>query len=264
MANSGIIGTRSNIMKRSIPMYVLLAAGAMAADLPVRQVILYKHGVGYFERSGQLGPGESARLDFKATEMYDVLKSLTVEEKGGGKISGLRYDSSEPLNQKLAEFPFQLAPGTPLSAVLDQLKGARLEMKFGSETVAGAIVGGRLIAGDDKRPEREQITLLLDGGDLRTFDLSAAASLRFNDPKLQAQFKDYLTVLTNARSKEKRSVYIDSTDAKSRQLIAGYMIPTPVWKSSYRLIFGDAGQPVLEGWAIVDNTTGEDWTNVQL
>ena len=71
-------------------------------------------------------------------------------------------------------------------------------------------------------------------------------------------------MLTNARSKEKRSVYIDSTDAKSRQLIAGYMIPTPVWKSSYRLIFGDAGQPMLEGWAIVDNTTGEDWTNVQL
>ena len=198
----------------------------------MRQVILYKHGVGYFERSGQLAAGESARLDFKAAEMNDVLKSLTVEEKGGGKISGLRYDSSEPLSQKLGEFPFQLQPGTPLSAVLDQLKGARVEMKFGNETVAGAIVSGRLIAGDDKRPEREQITLLLDDGDLRNFDLSAAASLRFHDPKLQSQFKDYLTVLTNARSKEKRSVYIDSTDAKSRQLTAGYMIPTPVWKSS--------------------------------
>src|SRR5690242_15816981 len=147
MANSGIIGTRSNIMKRSIPIYVLLAAGATAADLPVRQVILYKHGGGYFERSGQLGPGESARLDFKATEMNDVLKSLTVEEKGGGKISGLRYDSSEPLSQKLGEFPFQLQPGTPLSAVFDQLKGARLDIKFGSETVAGAIVSGRLMPG---------------------------------------------------------------------------------------------------------------------
>jgi hypothetical protein len=42
------------------------------------------------------------------------------------------------------------------------------------------------------------------------------------------------------------------------------MIPAPVWKSSYRLIFGASGQPVLEGWAIVDNTTGEDWTKVQL
>jgi hypothetical protein len=249
---------------RFLPICALMAAGAVAADLPVRQVILYKHGVGYFERAGQLGPGESARLDFKATEMNDVLKSLTVEEKGGGKISGLRYDSSEPLAQKLAEFPFQLPAGAPLSAVLDQLKGARVEIKFGNETVTGAIVSGRLVAGDDKRPEREQITLLLDNADLRNFDLNAAASMRFSDPKLQAQFKDYLTALTDARSKEKRSVYIDSTDSRSRQVIAGYTIPTPVWKSSYRLIFGESGQPLLEGWAIVDNTTGEDWTNVQL
>src|SRR5207244_9581469 len=89
-------------------------------------------------------------------------------------------------------------------------------------------------------------------------------TVRFTDPKLQAQFKDYLTALVNSRSKEKRSVYIDSTDAKSRELVASYMIPTPVWKSSYRLIFDQSAQPTLEGWAIVDNTTGEDWTKVQL
>ena len=80
---------------------------------------------------------------------------------------------------------------------------------------------------------------------------------------MQQQFKDYLAVLVAARSKDKRSVYIDSTDARERDITASYMIPAPVWKSSYRLIFGDKA-PMLEGWAIVDNTTGEDWTKVQL
>ena len=234
------------------------------AELPVRQVILYKHGVGYFERSGKLGPGESARLDFKASEMNDVLKSLTVEERGGGRITGLRYDSMDPLDRKLAEFPFRLTEGQPLSAVFDQLKGARLELKFGGDTVSGAVVGGRLAPAEEKRPEREQITLLLDSGDLRTFDLSAATGIRLTDPQLQDQFRDYLAALTAARSKEKRSVYIDSTDARARDVAASYMIPAAVWKSSYRLIFGDSGQPMLEGWAIVDNTTGEDWNKVQL
>lgn len=241
-----------------------LAAATMAAELPVRQVTLYKHGIGYFERAGQLGPGESARLDFKASEMNDVLKSLTVEEKGGGKITGLRYDSSEPLAEKLAEFPFKLGDAQPLSAVLDQLKGARVELKLGPETVAGAIVSGRVVPASDKQPEHEQLTLMLDNSDLRGFDLGAVASLRFSDPTLQTQFKDYLATLINARSKEKRSVYIDSTDAKARQIIADYTIPTPIWKSSYRLIFDQAAQPTLEGWAIVDNTTGEDWNNIQL
>src|SRR5882724_154157 len=252
-------------MMRTIFTVALFASAlAAAADLPVRQVVLYKHGVGYFERAGQLGPGESARLDFKAAEMNDVLKSLTIEEKGGGKITGLRYDSSEPLAQRLAEFPFQLGAAQPLSAVLDQLKGARVELQLGPQVVAGAIVGGRLIPGDDKRPQQEQVTLVLDSGELRNVDLTAVAGVRFTDAKLQSQFKDYLAALVNSRSKEKRSVYIDSTDSKSRQLVASYMIPTPVWKSSYRLIFGAAGEPMLEGWAIVDNTTGEDWTNVQL
>jgi hypothetical protein len=239
-------------------------ACAAAADLPIRQVILYKHGVGYFERSGRLGPGESARLDFLASEMNDVLKSLTLEEKGGGRIAGLRYDSSEPLQRRLAAFPFRLGEGQPLSAVLDQLKGARLELKFGETTAAGAIVAARVIPGDEKRGEREQATLLLDGGDLRTFDLSAASGLRFTDPKLQEQLKEYLAALSGAHSRDRRSVYIDSTDAGAREIAAGYLIPTPVWKSSYRLIFEGAASPTLEGWAIVDNTTGEDWTKVQL
>jgi len=249
---------------RTFVAFLLAATIALPAELPVREVVLYKHGVGFFERSGRLAPGESARLDFNASEMNDVLKSLTISEKGGGKINGLRYDSMDPLGHKLAEFPFQIGDQQPLSAVLGQLKGARVELKFGNQTVAGAIVGGRLLSGGDKQPEREQLTLMLDGGELQTIDLSAATGVRFTDPQLQQQFKDYLGALAASRSKDKRSVYIDSTDAKERDVVASYMIPAAVWKSSYRLIFGATGQPVLEGWAIVDNTTGEDWTKVQL
>src|SRR5690349_19742149 len=208
---------------RAFAAFFLSAMLAMPAELPVREVVLYKHGVGFFERSGRIAAGESARLDFNATEMNDVLKSLTVEEKGGGKISGLRYDSMDPLGHKLAAFPFKIGDEQPLSAVLGQLKGARVELAFGSGAIAGAIVGGRLVPGSDKQPEREQLTLMLDSGELRTLDLSAATGIRFTDPQLQQQFKDYLGALVASRSKDKRSVYIDSTDAKARDIVASYM-----------------------------------------
>ena len=239
-------------------------ATAMAADIPIREVILYKSGVGYFERAGTLRPGESAHLDFKASEMNDVLKSLTVEDRNGGKVTGLRYDSSEPLDQKLAAFPFKIGGQTPLSMFLDQMKGAKVEVKYGAETVNGAILSGRVVAGDEKQKEREQLVLMLDSGELRTFDLAAANSIRFADAALQLQLKDYLSAVNQSRSKDKRSVYIDSSDAKERQFAASYMVPMPVWKSSYRLIFNDKTEPMLEGWAIIDNTSGEDWTNVRL
>jgi hypothetical protein len=251
-------------MKRLFPLTAVCMATALAADMPIREVIIYKSGVGYFERAGTLRPGDSARLDFKASDMNDVLKSITLEDRNGGKVAGLRYDSSEPLDQKLADFPFKIGGQTSLSLFLDQMKGARVEIKYGAETVAGVIISGRLVAGDDKHSEREQAVLVLDSGDLRTLDLAAAGSIRFSDPKLQAQLKDYLTIVNQSRSLDKRSIYIDSSDAKERQIEASYMIPTPVWKSSYRLVFSEKTEPTLEGWAIVDNTTGEDWTNVLL
>jgi hypothetical protein len=253
-------------MRLSIPVSLIVSVAiGLPADLPIKQVVLYKHGVGFFERAGALGAGESARLDFNAAEMNDVLKSLTIGSSGG-KVTGLRYDSQDPLSRKLEEFPFQIGGGG-MPGMLDQLKGARVELKLGTETVVGTIVGARTFAATDKQVERDQLNLMLDSGEFRTVDLGAAAGLRFPDPKLQQQFKDYLAALAAARSKEKRSVYIDSTDAKERDVTASYMIPAPVWKSSYRLIFaektGDKA-PMLEGWAIVDNTTGEDWTKVQL
>jgi len=251
-------------MKRAVVSLLLSTVLAFPAELPVREVILYKHGVGFFERAGRLSAGESTRLDFDAAEMNDVLKSLTVEERGGGKVSGLRYDSMDQLGHKLAGFPFKIENGQALSSMLDQLKGARVELTLGSATVAGAILNGRVIGGGDKQPEREQVTLILDSGEFRTVDLSSAGGIRFNDQKLQEQFRDYLAALAAARSKDRRSVYIDSTDSKERDVTASYMVPAPVWKSSYRLIFGASGQPVLEGWAIVDNTTGDDWNNVRL
>jgi hypothetical protein len=236
----------------------------VAADLPIREVILYKHGVGYFERAGDLRAGDTARLDFKASDMNDVLKSLTIVDRSGGVIGGVRYDAAEALDKRLQDFPFAVDRQASLAAFLDQLKGARLELRLGSDTVAGTIIGARTVKPDDKTPERENVVLLTDSGEIRTFDMGAASSVKLSDPKLQGLLRDYLTVLSGARSKDKRSVYIDTVGTGTRQLTASYMTPSAVWKSSYRLIFGTGPEATLEGWAIIDNTSGEDWTNIKL
>jgi hypothetical protein len=240
------------------------AVQMMAADLPIREVILYKHGVGYFERSGEMRAGETARLDFKASDMNDVLKSLTIVDRNGGVIGGVRYDAAEALDKRLQDFPFAIDRQASLAACLDQMKGARLELRLGSDTVAGTIVSARTSKPDEKTPERETVVLLIDSGEIRTFDLGAASSVKLSDPKLQGLLRDYLTVLSGARSKDRRSVYIDASGTGTRQLAASYMTPSAVWKSSYRLIFGPQAEATLEGWAIIDNTSGEDWTNVKL
>ena len=247
-------------MKNPIVPAVLAAASMAAAELPVKRVVLYKHGVGYFERNGDLVSGESARLDFKASDMNDVLKSLTVVETGGGKVTGLRYDSAMPLEARLAEYSFGIGEHVPLAEFLDQFKGARIEF----DTIAGSIVSGRSIPQTNDKTHRELVVVMTDANELRTVDLSAVTKIKLSDNVLQKQLRDYLSAMAGARTKEQRSVYIDSTDARARKLSASYLIPTPIWKSSYRLIFRNDPKPLLEGWAIIDNTTNDDWTNIRL
>jgi hypothetical protein len=252
------------MLRRILVLQTAIAAVACAADLPIREVILFKHGVGYFARSGELKPGETARLDFKAEDMNDVLKSLTITDSKGGKVSGVRYDASETLEKRLQDFPFAVGGETSLAAFLDQMKGARLELRLASDNVAGTIVSARLAKASDKSAERETVMLLMDSGEMRGFDLAAASAVKLTDPKLQSLLKEYLAVLSQARSKDRRSVFIDSDGSTTHEIAARYMTPSPVWKSSYRILFGKEGEPTLEGWAIVDNTSGEDWTSVHL
>jgi len=45
-------------------------------------------------------------------------------------------------------------------------------------------------------------------------------------------------------------------------VVLTYVTEAPAWKPSYRVVVGDHRDVMLEGWAIVDNTSGEDWNNV--
>jgi len=232
-----------------------------AAELPVTKVIIYKNGVAYFERSGEVKPGESARLEFKTEEMDDVLKSLVVTGEGGGKVRSVRYELNEPETKRLADLPIVPHPEQALALLLGQMIGARVELKSATKSWSGVIVSGRMAA-LPQQGQRQELTLMLDSGELAVVELDAVSSAKLQDPKLEAQLKEALAVLASARSKDKRSVTIDAEGV--RKILARYLVPAPVWKSSYRLVLPETGEATLEGWAIVDNASGEDWNNVEL
>ena len=251
------------MLRGTICLLLSAATFAAAADLPVKQVILYKNGVGHFTRAGEIPAGENVRLDFKADEMNDILKTLTVSAQGGG-VEAVRYDSDEPLQKKLGDFGFRVGPQQSLGLFLDQFKGARIEARVGTETVTGTILSGRLVAATAQLPERQEVLLLTGGGVMQTLDLGSASSFRFTDDALQKKLVDYLGILAGARNNDLRSLVVQTEGSGAKQVTLGYLEPSPVWKSTYRLLFGANGQATLEGWAIVDNTTGEDWKNISL
>src|SRR5262245_66195203 len=112
------------------------------STLPIRRVVLYKHGVGYFEREAAIDGDQTVSLSFKQREVSDVLKSLTVLDLDGGTVSAVSYDSTTPVEQLLAEIALSIPDSGSLKGLLPQIKGARVSVKpTGGAALQRAILG---------------------------------------------------------------------------------------------------------------------------
>ncbi len=109
--------------------------------LPVTSVVLFKHGVGYFERHGAIADEATVELAFRASEMNDVLKSLTVLDDGGGAITSISYESTQPLSKQLEDFAIQIPENKAMSGLLAQLTGSRAII-FRSDGKSEGVIAG--------------------------------------------------------------------------------------------------------------------------
>src|SRR5215467_7585250 len=106
--------------------------GEPAAKLPVRRVVLYKNGVGYFEHLGRVHGSQDVHIDFTSAQLNDTLKSLTVLDLSGGRITGVDYNSEAPLARRLASLRLALGERPSLADFLGALRGARVEIRSGA------------------------------------------------------------------------------------------------------------------------------------
>jgi hypothetical protein len=237
--------------------------------LPLKRVVLYKNGVGYFEHSARVRGDQELGIDFTTAQLNDVLKSLTVVDLGNGRISGVRYNSIAPLGERLKAL--RLPFGEQVSRVdfLAALRGARVEVRSNGETAVG-----RLLSVDQEDRATDSGTtfkvtyfsVLTDLGEMKNFELGSTVSIRLADQDLNDEVGHYLNLVSSSRARDLRRMTITSSGSGERDIFVSYISEVPVWKSTYRIILPEhAGQkPLLQGWAIVDNTIGEDWKDVQL
>jgi hypothetical protein len=242
---------------------------ATQARLPVRKVVLYKNGVGYFEHSGRIRGTQDVTVDFTTAQLNDVLQSLTVLDLGHGHINGVSYNSTAPLDQRLRALRLPLGEKPSQAEFLDAIRGARVEIRNGA-----AVAAGRLLSVEQhERKQRDEstisvtyVSLVTDAGEIKNFELTPATSIRILDKDLQDDASRFLKLLSTARQQESRRMTISAAGAGERELFVSYVSEVPVWKSTYRIVLPDGNnkKPILQGWAVVDNTVGEDWENVQL
>jgi hypothetical protein len=250
-------------------------AAPSSTQLPVTRVSLYKNGVGFFEHAGRVTGDQSVTIDFTTAQLNDVLQSLTAIDLNGGRIAGADYNSTTPLDQQLKALPLGLGPDPTTTQFYKAIRGSRVEVRSGGATFAGRLLDVEKVDaaakdGDPVTPKRF-LTVIGDAGEVRTIELTPTTEVRVLDAGLHTDVTRYLELLASTRNQGLRHLTLQDNGSGARELHVSYISEVPIWKSTYRILFTEpkAGETksqtaTLQGWSVVDNTTGEDWNNVQL
>ncbi len=245
-----------------------------SAELPIARIVLFSSGVGYFQREGQVDGSARIDLHFHTHDINDLLKSLVLQDSGGGQISTVHYDNRDPLEKTLKSFAIDLTSNPSLGDLLGQVRGERVEVISNGEqgregqptTWTGVIVGvqkQKKSVGKDQVVETEQLNLLTRDG-LQGVTLGQVQRIRLLKPELEQEFRKALEVLATAHDQQKKTVSLNFLGNGKRAVKVGYVTESPIWKTSYRLSLAKENKAFLQGWAIVENTTDEDWNQVSL
>jgi hypothetical protein len=235
--------------------------------LPVKRVVLYKSGIGYFEHLGRVRGSQDVTIEFTSSQLDDVLKSLTALDLDGGRVASVSYNSDAGLTRRLSGLRLPLGPSATRSQLLMALKGARIAVRGGATPLTGRLLS---VERQDRRSDGvstpvDMLSLVSDAGDIQTVALDAGITVRIVDADLNEEVAKYLAVIGSSRDEDVRRLTLSTAGQGDRDLFVSYVSEVPVWKSTYRLVLGEgAAAPLLQGWAIVDNTIGEDWTGVEL
>jgi hypothetical protein len=282
-----------------------------AVELPIARVILYSSGVGYFERQATIDGNVRLDLSFPVQDINDLLKSMVLQDQGGGLISAVNYDSHEPIDKTLTSFAVNLTSNPSFAQILGMTRGEKVEvaLKNARAMIVGTVIGvdlsqpapdkdgGNPPSASNARPVTTQrcssvvtayspkraadgvIQLIVDNKEnsadsevlnlwcpegMRSVPVKEIERVRFVNPKMEEEIRRALEVLASAHDTQKKTVTLNFVGKGQRRVKVGYVVENPLWRTSYRLLVKKDGKLFVQGWAVVENPSNEDWKDVRM
>jgi hypothetical protein len=264
----------------AVPSLVTAVLGQTQEMLPITRVVLFRSGVGYIERTGTIEGDAALTLMLREPQMNDLLKSMVLIDFDGGRILPVQYAPRDPLAHTLASYAINIADNPSRAVLLSRLRGVPVEVHLQPTAAGGssapAPVRGTILSVETRpvRPaattgsqsvvrEEDYLNLLTEQG-IQTLSLDSVVSVRLLDERLQRELSSALQTLASGLDTTRKPVQLQFQGRGRRRVLVGYLTEMPLWKMTYRLVLPEQGKPLLQGWAIVENTTDEDWRNVQV
>jgi len=237
-------------------------------SLPVKRMVLYKHGVGFIERGLKVVSDDPLKLNFKKDTMDDILKSLCIFDTGKGRVTGVSYETGEDITVTLAEKAIKVPDREALIGLLRQLKGYNVKVETPSEEVEGKVVGTQenkhaIAPGPSQTPVMKDFVVLKDkSGNIIAVDIEKIIKFDILDTEAKADLDFFLEAVTSERKKNTKGVTIFLAGG-NHDLKVSYIMAMPSWRVSYRLAY-EKDETILQGWGIIDNKLDEDLKDITL
>lgn len=246
--------------------------------LPIRSVSLYTNGVAFVELAGTVHGDALVRIDLTTAQLNDALASLTAWDLNGGKVTGGGYHAAPAAGSELHTLLPNLGPNPTQVEVLRALKGKTVEVHNGKSVVVGRILN---VETRNDAPatlplrgalppvvpaHRNFLSLVSDKGSIKSVELTSDTEVRVLGPEGLQLTRALRLIDTAPPTPEMRHLTLEDRGAGTRELHISYLMQAPAWKSTYRALFEgkDSDRAKLEGFAVIDNATADDWKNVKL
>lgn len=263
----------------------LTGCGGAAAEtgpkevLPLKTLRLYESGVGYFERSGELSHDSSMSLPVPAGHLDDALKTLVVIGKDGrSSVQAVEFSSSvgRAMARALAGLPKDADAPIAYKDLLLSMRGANVAVvaRQNQNELRGRVID---VAADDPKPATDDaktaqnkpiedtftLLLLADDGSVRRVRTADITSVRPLDAAFATRLDAALDALAPHGAQDRA---LEVLAHSSGPITLGYIAETPVYRTTYRLVFADDAKSggVLQGWALIHNDTDESWRHVKV
>jgi len=246
-------------------------APAPSSTLPVRRITLFTSGVSYTERGGTVDGDATVPLLFRTPQINDILKSMVLIDRQG-QVQPATYAARDSVGHTLKSFAIDVTQNMTQQDLLNRLRGTRVTVEAANRpALTGQIVGveSRQVLGTDGKTVIVTVLNLLGDTGLTSVRLDTDTNVRLLDAQLNKELHDALATLATGNDDQRRQVTLHFAGQGKREVRVGYVTEAPLWKMSYRLLIGGTdpnkpGNPYLQGWAMVENTSDDDWQNVRL
>jgi hypothetical protein len=235
----------------------------------IKRVVLYKHGMGYIERRGEVKNDVTFSMYFYDDQMNDLLTSLYAIDLNGGQIASILYDVETPISQRRQGIIIKIPEHAALSELLVLLKGTEISARLIDETIKGRVLGiesinevvdGKNVATDHK------LVLFTDNGTVRFLNLSSLIEYKIENKTIKNDLDKLLNISLDSKYVNRKKMTLTALGKGKRNIRIGYLIGMPIWKCSYRLIFDkdEKNSALLQGWAQAENNSEDDWNDVKI